>query len=56
MMYRHAFARMLMARVAAGKPNIDAWENPDSLFQWWMQENPDQITFDDIADESDTNE
>jgi len=45
-MYRKAFARMLEARKAKGKP-CD-WETQEDVFRWWMKEDPNQITFDDL--------
>lgn len=43
-MYIHAFDRMLEARKAKGKDDHN-WKNGYDVFQWWMEEDPDQITF-----------
>lgn len=43
-MYIHAFDRMLEARKAKGKYDPD-WNSGYDVFQWWMEENPNQITF-----------
>lgn len=35
-LYRKAFARMLEARKAKGKPEI--WKSADEVFRWWMED------------------
>lgn len=35
-LYRKAFARMLEARKAQGKPEI--WKSADEVFRWWMED------------------
>lgn len=35
-MYRRAFARMIEARKAAGKPT--QWKTSDEVFNWWMED------------------
>lgn len=35
-MYKHAFARMLEARIAAGKKT--QWKSADEVFNWWMED------------------
>jgi phosphoadenosine phosphosulfate reductase len=47
--YIRAFDRMLIARKNAGKPT--QWQSGKEVFSWWMQEDPNQITFDDILNE-----
>lgn len=44
--YIRAFDRMLIARKNAGKPT--QWQNGKEVFSWWMQEDPNQITFDEF--------
>lgn len=48
-MWRRAFARMLEARKAAGKVN-DTWSTVDDVWHWWMEEDPNQVTFDELAE------
>ena len=48
-MWRRAFARMLEARKAAGKVN-DTWSTVDDVWHWWMEEDPNQMTFDELAE------
>ena len=47
-MYRRAFDRLVDARKAAGKSMDGTWSTGEGVFRWWMEENPDQITFDDL--------
>ena len=35
-MYKHAFARMLQARIVAGKST--QWATADEVFSWWMED------------------
>lgn len=46
--YIKAFDRMVEARLAQGK--LCSWKNGYEVFQWWMNENPDQITFAELAE------
>lgn len=48
--YRHAFDRMVITRKAKGKIDEDNWSTGDKVFAWWMNENPDQLTFDQLAE------
>ena len=46
-MYRRAFEKMIQARAAK---NIDkSWKTADEVFRWWMGEDPNQMTFDDVS-------
>ena len=47
--WRRAFARMVEVRKAAGK-ECYSWGNGDEVFMWWMQEDPNQLTFDQLAE------
>lgn len=44
--YVRAFDRMLDARTEAGLLNRDVWEDGEHVMQWWLGEDPNQITFD----------
>ena len=44
--YIRAFDRMLIAREKAGKPT--QWKSGEEVFYWWIQENPNQIMFDEF--------
>lgn len=44
--YIRAFDRMIAARKAAGKTNDVKWHTAYDVYQWWMDENPDQLIFD----------
>lgn len=44
--YIKAFDRMLIARQNAGKPT--QWQSGEEVFYFWIQEDPNQITFDDL--------
>ena len=46
--YIRAFDRMLIAREKAGKPT--QWQSGEEVFYFWIQENPNQITFEDLID------
>ena len=35
-MYKHAFARMLQARIVAGKST--QWATADEVFSWWTED------------------
>lgn len=45
--YIKAFDRMVMTRRAKGQ-KCDTFTDGKAVMQWWLQENPNQITFDDI--------
>ena len=51
-MYIRAFDRMLEARKAKGKDDHNC-KNGYDVFQWWMEENPNQITFYDKENQND---
>jgi len=44
--YVKAFDRMIKKRIETGLEPI--WENGEACMRWWLGENPDQITFDDL--------
>lgn len=44
--YIRAFDRMLIAHKNAGKPT--QWQSGKEVFSWWMQEDPNQITFEEL--------
>lgn len=46
--YIKTFDRMVEARIAKGK--LSSWKDGNEVFQWWMNENPDQITFAELAE------
>lgn len=46
--YLRAFQRMIDVRKMKGMYNKVNWDTPENVFKWWMGENPDQLTFDDI--------
>lgn len=47
-MYRHAFARLVEARKAAGKLDAgNSWETAGGMWSWWMEEDNDQIMITD---------
>ena len=45
--YLKAFQKMIDVRKMKGLHKI-SWDTPENVFKWWMGENPDQLTFDDI--------
>lgn len=45
-LYIHAFDRMIKKRLADGKET--SWKSGEECFKWWMEEDPNQITFDDL--------
>lgn len=47
--YIRAFDRMLIARKNAGKPT--QWKSGEEVFYFWIQEDPNQITFEEILNE-----
>lgn len=46
--YIRAFDRMLKARKEAEKKTDERWSNGESVFKWWLGEDPTQLTFEDI--------
>ncbi len=46
-LYIHAFDRMIKKRLTDGKETT-LWKSGEECFKWWMEEDPDQITFDDL--------
>lgn len=51
-MYRHAFARMVEARKAAGKlDNTKSWATAEGVWHWWMEEDEAQVRLFDDAQE-----
>lgn len=47
--YIRAFDRMIERRKERGlKPTRVSWNTGEEVFKWWMGEDPDQLTFDDI--------
>lgn len=43
--YIRAFDKMLKERVMSGKVNKDAWESAESVFNWWINADTNQLTF-----------
>lgn len=51
-MYRHAFARLVEERKRQGKCDAgSSWETAEGVWHWWMQEDENQLTFQDYLDE-----
>lgn len=50
--YIHAFERMLKERTLSGKINECAWSSGEAVFNWWINADSNQLTFDgfDILD------
>ena len=52
--YVSAFDEMLKARIERGLTNKLNWQNGEDVMRWWLgydkNSNPDQITFDDMAE------
>ena len=46
--YIRAFDRMLIAREKNGKDNKLGWKTGEDVFYWWIQEDPNQITFEEL--------
>ncbi len=46
-LYIHAFDRMIKKRLVDGKETT-LWKSGEECFKWWMKEDPNQITFDDL--------
>lgn len=43
--YIRAFQRMVDRRKDLGLPVFDSWRDGESVFKWWMEEDPNQIGF-----------
>lgn len=46
-LYVKAFDKMLDARASAGLAN-SSWYDGESVMRWWVQDDPNQITFEDL--------
>lgn len=46
--YIHAFDRMLIVRQERGLKVKNGWTSGESVFKWWMNEDVNQLSFDDI--------
>lgn len=46
--YIRAFDRMIKHRNELGL--VTKWKNSEQVFKWWMEEDPDQISFEGIFD------
>ncbi len=49
--YVRAFDKMLLAREAAGLGNRVSWRDGESVFRWWVGDDPNQYTFEDLGGE-----
>lgn len=49
--YIRAFDRMLKTLERKGLTSKKGWQNGKEVFSWWMQEDPNQITFEEILGE-----
>lgn len=49
-LYIHAFERMLKAREERGLTNRTGWETGRNVFKWWMEEDPLQLTFEELEE------
>ena len=47
--YVAAFDRMVTAREAAGLDNKNSWRDGESVMRWWLEDDPNQITFEDLG-------
>lgn len=45
-LYIHAIDRMIKKRIEDGK--VNKFKSGEECFKWWMEEDPNQITFDDL--------
>lgn len=52
--YIKAFDRMVKARKEKGL-RCDKWCDGESMYKWWIGENPNQVTFDDLIDNDEEN-
>lgn len=48
--YLRAFGRMIERRKERGMYDKRKWDTPENVFKWWMEEDPDQLSFDGIFD------
>lgn len=48
--YIRAFDKMLIAREEAGLENKINWQTGEDVFRWWMGEDINQLTFDDLEE------
>ena len=48
--YIRAFDKMLIAREEAGLENKINWQTGEDVFKWWMGEDINQLTFDDLEE------
>ena len=46
--YVRAFDRMLETRNKKGLDNHSFWTDGESVMRWWVGDDPQQITFDDL--------
>lgn len=51
--YIRAFERMIEKRKEKGKPCDREFTSGEAVFKWWLGENPNQITFEDLLKEED---
>lgn len=49
--YIRAFDRMLKTLERKGLSSSKGWQNGKQVFSWWMQEDPNQITFEELLNE-----
>ena len=49
--YIRAFDRMLKTLERKGLTHKKGWQNGKEVFSWWMQEDPNQITFEEMLNE-----
>lgn len=49
--YIRAFDRMLKTLKRKGLTHKKGWQNGKEVFSWWMQEDPNQITFEEMFNE-----
>lgn len=49
-LYIKAFDRMLKAREEKGLTNRASWQTGKDVFKWWMEENPLQLTFEELEE------
>ena len=51
-LYIHVFERMVKVRELNGKINKGAWSSGEAVFNWWINADSNQLTFDgfDILD------
>ena len=49
--YVRAFDRMIEARKTAGLKVDESWKDGESVMRWWVGDDPNQITFEDLGNE-----